>query len=109
MNSQESKHTIQFLTIVKALKLPLPEPEFRFAPPRRWRFDWCWHDKMIALEVEGGVWRGGRHTNPIGFIKDIHKYNAAVLKGWKVLRCTPQMIASGEIIPLLEEALKSNE
>jgi hypothetical protein len=53
------------------------------------------------------VWRGGRHTNPIGFIKDIEKYNAAALAGWTVLRCTPQMIDSGEIIPLLEAALKN--
>jgi hypothetical protein len=92
LNDRESQHTIRLLTIL---------------PPRRWRFDWCWRERRLALEVEGGVWRGGRHTNPIGFIKDIEKYNAAALAGWTVLRCTPQMIDSGEIIPLLEAALKN--
>lgn len=107
MNARESQHTIKLLTIIRALKLPLPIPEHRFDTSRRWRFDWCWLDRKLALEVEGGVWRGGRHTNPIGFIKDIEKYNAATLAGWRVLRCTPQMIDSGEVIPLLEKALKS--
>jgi very-short-patch-repair endonuclease len=106
LNQRESQHTIKFLTIVRALKLPLPTPEHRFDPVRRWRFDWCWLDRKLALEVEGGVWRGGRHTNPIGFVKDIEKYNAATLQGWRVLRCTPQMIDTGEVIPLLEAALK---
>lgn len=106
MNSLESQHTIKLLTIVKALKLPLPEPEFRFAPPRRWRFDWCWQDRRLALEVEGGVFMRGRHTSPKGFLADIEKYNAATLLGWKVFRCTPQMINNGEVIALLEAMLK---
>jgi hypothetical protein len=106
MNSVESQHTIQLLTIIKALKLPLPEPEYRFDPSRRWRFDWVWKDKKLALEVEGGVWRGGRHTNPKGFLSDLEKYNAAALQGWCVIRCTPQMIFKGEVIALLEKALK---
>ncbi len=44
--------------------LPEPTPEHRFAPPRRWRFDFCILAHKIAIEVDGGVWlpNGGRHA-----------------------------------------------
>ena len=53
---------------------------------RKWRFDFAWPDALCALEVEGGVYVRGRHTSPAGFMKDIDKYNAATLQGWRVLR-----------------------
>lgn len=66
----------------------MPVSEYRFAPPRRWRFDFAWPDHRLAVELEGGVWTGGRHTRASGYIADCDKYNAAVLAGWRVLRYT---------------------
>ncbi|EJW93329.1 hypothetical protein EVA_18564, partial [gut metagenome] len=63
--------------------------EFKFHPTRRWRFDYALPEYKIALEVEGGVWTGGRHTSPKGFLGDMEKYNTATLMGWRVLRTTP--------------------
>lgn len=40
----------------------------------------------IVIEVEGGVWTGGRHTRGSGFVKDIEKYNLYTLNGYKLLR-----------------------
>lgn len=88
-----------------ALRVPLAVPEYRFAPPRRWRFDWAWPDKKVALEVDGGAWIGGRHTRGAGFIKDCEKMNAAVLLGWRVLRVTPQQMDSGEAAELVNRLL----
>ena len=60
--------------------------EFRFDKTRRWRADFASESARILIEVEGGVWRGGRHTNPQGFISDAEKYLAATLQGWTVIR-----------------------
>lgn len=66
--------------------------EFRFHTIRRWRFDYAVPEHRIALEVEGGVWTGGRHTSPKGFLSDMEKYNAAALMGWVVVRTTPDKL-----------------
>ena len=85
-----------------------PEPdlklteEVRFHPTRRWRFDFAHEATLVAIEVEGGTWVGGRHTRPAGFHKDCEKYNAANLLGWTVFRLTPQMI-KGEFIQPIQE------
>lgn len=72
-----------------------PVLEHRFAPPRRWRFDVAFPHKMLAVEIEGGAWVNGRHTRGAGFIKDMEKYNAATLLGWRLLRYTPEQVKSG--------------
>lgn len=72
--------------------LPAYTSEYVFAPPRRWRFDYCWPDRKIALELEGGSWVGGRHTRGSGFEADAEKYNAAALGHWLVLRYTTTML-----------------
>ena len=69
--------------------------EHRFHPTRRWRFDLAWPNLLIACEVEGGTWNGGRHTRGSGFEADCEKYNAATLLGWSVLRVTGKMIRDG--------------
>jgi very-short-patch-repair endonuclease len=83
-----------------------PEREYTFAPPRRFRFDFCFLDKKLAIEIEGGVWSGGRHTRGSGYSKDIVKYNMATLLGWRVLRFTTEMVDSGEAINVTLEALR---
>ena len=85
------------------MKLPLREHQF--APPRKWRFDFCWPDYLVAVEVEGGTWSGGRHVTGSGFAKDIEKYNAAAVRGWCVLRFVRSQIEDGSALALIEEVL----
>ena len=59
---------------------------------------------MIALEVEGGIWIGGRHSRASGFIKDMEKYNEAAVRGWLLIRCTPSTLCSNETIELIKRA-----
>jgi very-short-patch-repair endonuclease len=89
---------------IRAEKLPTPEREFRFHPKRMWRFDFAWPGKRIAVEVEGGVYSGGRHTRGKGFVADTTKYNAAALLGWRVFRFPTDMVRNGTAIKTLKEA-----
>lgn len=94
-----------FRAYIRAAGLPEPVAEHRFHPSREWRFDWAWPAELVALEVEGGVWTGGRHTRGKGFLRDMEKYNAAAVRGWAVLRCVPDDLYSGATLALLREAL----
>ncbi len=93
-----------FAALCVAHGLPAPIPEFVFAPPRKWRFDWAWpgHGK-IALELEGGV-----HRIKDKFHRDVEKYNRAALNGWLLLRCVPKDAESGAVIPLIKEAMEKS-
>lgn len=79
--------------------------EFKFHPVRKWRFDYAIPEHKIALEVEGGVWTGGRHTSSVGFMKDMEKYNTATLMGWRVFRTTPDELYRLKTLNLLKTAI----
>lgn len=100
-----TQHEDRLIEQIKLYGLQTPEREFRFHTERRWRFDFAYPEKKVALEVEGGVWSGGRHTRGYGFEEDCHKYNAAALHGWRVFRFTPKMIADLTAIKTVEWVL----
>lgn len=62
--------------------------EHKFLKNRKFRFDIALLKDKIAIEYEGGIYNNGRHIRSYGYIKDIEKYNLAVLNGWKLLRYT---------------------
>lgn len=73
---------------------PLPGAElvreYRFHPVRKWRFDMAWPTEMVAVEIEGR----GRHQTLMGERRDMEKYRAATLLGWRVLRYQASDIAN---------------
>ena len=87
--------------------LPPAVCEYRFCPGRRWRFDFSWPERLVALEVEGGIWRrgGGAHSHPLNIERDIEKYNAAAELGWRIFRCAPENLKRGEILDTIKRAL----
>ena len=90
-------------------EIALPEREFHFHPTRRYRFDFAWPAKKVALEVEGGTFsrKPGAHNRGAHFESDCYKYNAAVLLGWRVLRYTTDMIVDGTAIEEAKRALNA--
>lgn len=84
----------EFLTrfIQLAPDYPQPVSEYQFYSERKWRFDFAFVPQKVAVEMEGGVFSGGRHTRGRGYTEDVIKYNQAVVMGWKVLRFTGLMI-----------------
>lgn len=97
------KHNeIVFFAVLKSAGIPLPTPEYKFLASRRFRFDYAWPDFMLALEIEGGVWTGGRHTSGAGFVRDMEKYNLAAMDGWTVVRTVPDKLLRTETINMIE-------
>lgn len=107
--NNQQKITDLFTSIVKADLGETCVKEFKFHPTRRWRFDYALPEHKIALEVEGGVWTGGRHTSPKGFLGDMEKYNTATLMGWRVFRTTPQELYSASTLAMLREAIENKQ
>lgn len=83
---------------LRAMRYPEGQREYKFHPKRRWRLDFAWPDKMLGVEVEGGVWTGGRHSTGVGFTQDCEKYAEAMCLGWRILRVTGSQVENGEAI-----------
>lgn len=79
--------------------------EFRFHGERRWRFDLAYPDRLVAVEVDGGAFVGGRHTSGSGFREDCVKLSEAAALGWRVLRVMPEHVKSGQALAWLERAM----
>ncbi|WP_439832625.1 hypothetical protein [Aeromonas caviae] len=89
--------TLHQRVLAQLVGLPDPATELLFHPKRKWRFDYAWPTRMIAIEVHGGIHSGGRHTRGRGFVEDRAKMNEATLLGWTVLEVTPEHIKSGQL------------
>lgn len=79
----------------------MPTREYRFKAGRKWEFDLAWPEYMVALEIEGGVFTRGRHTQGVGFMQDMEKYNTATVMGWRILRCTPDQLITAETVRMI--------
>ncbi len=86
--------------------LPTPTAEWRFHSARRWRWDLAWIAELLAVEVDGGIHSGGRHTRGKGWEGDVRKIEAGRALGWQVIRVSPGMVRSGEALQFVERALK---
>lgn len=66
------------------------EREFKFCKSRKFRFDFAYTDKKVAVECDGGQWlpNGGRHNRD----SDREKLNIAASLGWKVFRFSSQQV-----------------
>ena len=126
-----------FLALVRDAGLPEPrhkthpDGELLFAKDsgiesigsRAWRWDYSWDDSWpdiatglkLAIERDGGIWRGGRgggkgrggHSGGAGQLNDMAKQNAGCLLGWRLLRYTPEQMASGLPIRQIQELLRA--
>lgn len=89
-------------THLRACKIGF-EQEYKFHPERKWRADFLITGKKILIEVEGGIWSGGRHTRGKGYIGDMEKYNSAAIMGFTVLRFSTEQVKAGMAIKQIEQ------
>lgn len=91
-----SKSELEELLVwqIRQAGLPPPVREYRFHPFREWRLDLAYTQHRLGIEIEGGIFRFGRHNRPAGMMADMEKYNAAALMGWLVYRISPPTVRS---------------
>jgi very-short-patch-repair endonuclease len=90
---------------LRANRLEGWEREYRFHATRKWRVDFAWPERKLAVEVEGGTWSGGRHTRGAGFEADLEKYQALTLAGFRLLRFSTAQVVDGRAINVILELL----
>ena len=84
-----------------AVKLPRYVHEWQFCQ-RRWRFDFAWPERKVALEVEGFG-----HHKLNRYLSDLEKYNEAAVLGFCVIRVTGAMVKDGRALAIIERALEA--
>ena len=101
---------------VIAAGLPAPEREYLFAPRdgddrplRRWRFDLAWPEHMVACEIDGSIFTGGRHGGAPSAVRDMEKLSAAAVLGWSVIRVDTRRAVAGAGLAWVAAALKPEE
>jgi very-short-patch-repair endonuclease len=72
-------------------------PEFRFCQGRLFRFDFASPETKVGIELEGGIWTGGRHTRGAGYESDCEKHRLASYNGWLLFRFTKSQITVPEL------------
>lgn len=72
---------------------PAPTPQVLFHPTREWPFDYAFIDKLVAVELSGGSFVGGKHNRAAGMRNDYEKNNAALALGWRIFYATTDMIS----------------
>ena len=101
----QSEGEVTLARDLRALKIRF-EQEYKFHTERNWRADFWITGSKILVEVEGGIWSGGRHTRAKGYLGDMEKYNAAAILGFKVLRFDTQQVKSGLAIKQIENLVR---
>lgn len=97
-----------FLLILRE-RWPDAVAEFKFHDVRKWRADFAIPSRRLLIEIDGGIFSGGRHTRGAGFLADCEKLNSAAMLGYRVLRYSPtQLRVYANVIGDIAEAIKAN-
>lgn len=62
---------------------------------RKWRLDFYFPARRLAIEVDGGIWTGGAHGRPSNIERDIEKHNLLAVLGIVCLRVPTKWIRNG--------------
>ena len=100
-----SKLASQFERLWALHKGPALTKEVTFFPGRRFRFDYA-HQAIngfkAAIELDGGVFVGGRHSRGMGQVKDAEKGRLAAYSGWNVIHFTTKCLTLENIRQAVE-------
>lgn len=82
-------------------------PQYKFLKDRRFKIDFVIKDQrsynlVLAIEIMGGTWVGGRHVTGVGYERDCEKLNLMTLEGYHVMYFTSKMVEDGRAIEFVK-------
>lgn len=81
--------------------------EYTAIPGRKFRFDFCFKQERLLIEINGGTYTKGAHSTGAGIARDYEKANLATLQGWRVLTFDGKAVKSGEAVETIRKALEA--
>lgn len=110
--AKQDLRALAFFELLRKAGLPKPEREVTFAKVplnRNWRWDFCWADHWLALEVQGAIFTQGRHTRGAALLREMEKLNAGAMLGYRVMFTTPKQLASPELVAQIYGAINGRK
>jgi very-short-patch-repair endonuclease len=130
--ADRDKWEVPFLIQLRALKIPEPIRNYRFAADAvgwnvdgknnrnggklrdkllkdglgDWKMDFAWPQWLLAVEIDGAPGKGA-HTTAKGYTKDCVKCGEATAMGWTVIRVTGTQVKTGYAINLTYRVLRN--
>ena len=84
--------------------------EYRFAFPRRFRFDFAHLPSMIAIELQGGIFTDNtRHINGAALVKEHEKLNLAAQLGWRIFYVSTKTVREETIYQHIAKAIQQSQ
>jgi hypothetical protein len=72
-------------------------------PGRKFRFDFAWPEQMVAVEINGGIFKAqSGHRSISGLERDYNKANLAQLHGWAYFQLSPRMIEPATVEAIID-------
>lgn len=59
------------------------------------RWDFCFPDLLLAIEINGGIWTRGAHGHPADILRNMEKACFAATLGWRVLQFSTDQVEPG--------------
>ena len=85
------------------------ERQYAYAPPpRKFRADFVLPAFRLLVEVNGGIFNRKAHGSVTGVLKDMERGNEAAMAGWYVLRVTPDEVADGRALALVQRFVSAH-
>lgn len=104
MSKSDLEDTLAFQ--LDALGLTGYVREYQAIKGRKFRFDFCFTEQRLLIEVNGGTFTKGAHSTGRGIARDYEKANLAVLQGWRCLAFDGKAVRSGEAVEVVRKALE---
>ena len=99
----------EFAFQVKYAGLPEPIREYPAIKGRRFRYDFCWLEQKLLIEINGGTYATGAHSTGSGIARDYEKIRLAQDAGWRIYPFDGKAVKSGEAIEITKNYLEEQQ